>query len=158
MQIRSNLFQIYSFFFLAFSFFFGLVNSWPSYYYLLSFPKQNYLFMFNFSLKTEAEPPQVFFFYSRQMSNVKPFSYDLSLFLIMKFTEVKPEFFNCNYYQFHPMECGISNVKCKSCKSITSLLTSFLQVEAVPVFSIKEGVLKNVGAFTGKHLCQSLFF
>ena len=56
--------------------------------------------MFNFSLKTEAEPPQVFFFYSRQMSNVKPFSYDLSLFLIMKFTEVKPEFFNCNYYYF----------------------------------------------------------
>ena len=54
--------------------------------------------MFNFSLKTEAEPPQVFFFYSRQMSNVKPFSYDLSLFLIIKFTEVKPEFFNCNYY------------------------------------------------------------
>ena len=50
----------FSFFF--FFFFFGLVNSWPSYhYYLLSFLKQKYLFMFNFSLKTEAEPPQCSF-------------------------------------------------------------------------------------------------
>ena len=42
-------------------------------------------------------------------------------------------------------------------KSNRSLVNIFIQNQS-PGCSMKKGVLKNFTKFTGKHLCQSLFF
>ena len=63
------------------------------------------------------------------------------------------------YYLSHGYECNMANIL-----RVAHILQTYFTTEAVTeVFckkrcSVRKGVLRNFAKFTGKHLCQSLFF